>query len=224
MAILEILTLPDPRLKQVSEPVVTFDAELRAFVADLEETGLAENTAILFFSDHGDMMGDHGLPTKGSWHFDACCRIPLILALPGGPQGTVVEQTVTNLDVFPTVLALAGVPCSVPIEGDSLLPLAQGERLDRPDAALVETYGSYGDEYGPFRSRSVVTPTARLTRFEDGHGLLFDLTNDPDETVDLYDQPAARDLQSGLERTMLDLITRQYLQLPLRHKHPIGGH
>lgn len=204
--------------------VAFLDEQVGRLVAYLEETGLAEDTAILFFSDHGDMMGDHGLPTKGSWHFDACCRIPLILALPGGPQGSVVEQTVTNLDIFPTVLALAGVPCSVPIEGDSLLPLVRGEALDRPDAALVETYGSYGDEYGPFRARSVVTPTARLTRFEDGHGLLFDLTSDPDETVDLYDQPAARELQCGLERTMLDLITRQYLQLPLRHKHPIGGH
>jgi len=204
--------------------VAFLDEQVGRLVAYLEEAGLAEDTAILFFSDHGDMMGDHGLPTKGSWHFDACCRIPLILALPGGPRGKVVEQTVTNLDIFPTVLALAGVPGSVPIEGDSLLPLAQGGTLDRPDAALVETYGSYGDEYGPFRARSVVTPTARLTRFEDGHGLLFDLTRDPDETVDLYDQPAARDLQCSLERTMLDLITRQYLQLPLRHKHPIGGH
>lgn len=204
--------------------VAFLDEQVGRLVAYLEEAGLADDTAILFFSDHGDMMGDHGLPTKGSWHFDACCRVPMILALPGGPQGRVVEQTVTNLDVFPTVLGLAGVPCSVPIEGDSLLPLAHGESLDRPDAALIETYGSYGDQYGPFRARSVVTPSARLTRCEDGHGLLFDLTTDPDERASQYDHPSARDLQGALERTMLDLITRQYLQLPLRHKHPIGGH
>jgi arylsulfatase A-like enzyme len=201
------------------------DEQVGRLVDYLERARLAEDTAILLFSDHGDMMGDHGLPTKGSWHFDACCRVPMILALPGGEeQGRVVEQTVTNLDVFPTVLELAGVHCSVPIEGDSLLPLAHGETLDRPDAALIETYGSYGDEYGPFRARSVVTPDARLTRFEDGHGLLFDLADDPDETVDLYDHPQAHALQCSLERTMLDLITRQYHNLPLRHKHPIGGH
>ena len=69
-----------------------------------------------------------------------------------------------------------------------------------------------------------MTPTARLTRCEDGHGLLFELTADPDEKTNRYDDPSARDLQGALERTMLDLITRQYLQLPLRHKHPIGGH
>jgi arylsulfatase A-like enzyme len=201
------------------------DEQIGRLVSYLEEDGLADDTAILFFSDHGDMMGDHALPTKGSWHFDACCRVPMILAIPGEERpGRVIGQTVTNLDVFPTVLALAGVPCSVPIEGDSLLPVLRGEALDRPDAALVETYGSYGDEYGPFRSRSVMTPTARLTRFEDGHGLLFDMMADRDETVDLYDHPAARDLQCSLQRTMLDLITRQSMQLPLRHKHPIGGH
>ncbi|MDX9979566.1 MAG: sulfatase-like hydrolase/transferase [Lentisphaeria bacterium] len=200
------------------------DEQVGRLVSYLEAAGLADNTAILFFADHGDMMGDHGLPTKGSWHFDACCRIPLILAVPGEAEGKTVGQTVTNLDLFPTVLALADVPCSVPVEGDNLLPLLRGEPLDRPDAALVETYGSYGDVYGPFRARSAMTPAARLTRFEDGHGLLFDLADDPGETLNLYDQPAARDLQCAMEHTMLDLVTRQYRHLPRRQRHPTGGH
>ena len=200
------------------------DEQVGRLLAYLDEAGLADDTAILFFSDHGDMMGDHGLPTKGAWHFDACCRVPMILTVPGQLGGRVVGQIVTNLDVFPTVLALAGVPCAVPIEGESLLPLSVGETLDRPDAALVESYGSYGDEYGPFRARSVMTPEARLTRFEDGHGLLFDLAEDPDETVSLYDRPDQQGLKCRLQGTMLDLITRQSVHLPRRHKHPIGGH
>ena len=200
------------------------DEQVGRLVEFLEEADLADNTAILLFSDHGDMMGDHGLPTKGAWHFDACCRVPMILSVPGRPQGRVVAQAVTNLDVFPTVLELAGVPCSVPVEGDSLLAFACGETVERPDAALVESYGSYGDQDGVFRARSVVTPTARLTRFGDGQGLLFNLFGDPHETVSLYDQSGARDLQHALERTMLDLVDRQYRQLPLRHKHPVGGH
>lgn len=196
---------------------------LRAALANL---GLADDTILIFTADHGDMLGDHGLPTKGPWHFDACIRIPLIVAGPGVRRGVVERQIVTNLDLFPTITDLAGAVHSVPVEGLSLAPLLRGHAaLERPNAAIVETYGSY-QRVGPdVEARTVVTPSARLTLFgDDSGGMLFDLTADPDERVNLFGRPEAAPLERELRDQMLTMMARQYHPLPQRNRHPLGRH
>ncbi|OGV66299.1 MAG: hypothetical protein A3K19_14045 [Lentisphaerae bacterium RIFOXYB12_FULL_65_16] len=200
------------------------DDQVGRIWAAVQRRGLADNTLLIFTSDHGDMLGDHGLATKGAWHFDACCHVPLLIAGPGVmPRRE--GRMVTLLDLFPTVTDYAGAPCTVPIEGLSVRPLLEGRGgLDRPDAALVETYGSYGVMDAAVCAKSVITPKANLTLFGDRTGMLFDLASDPAETVNLFGSPQARPLEAEMRDLMRDLLIRQNEPLPLRGKHPTAQH
>ncbi len=201
------------------------DEQVGRIRAALEAEGLADSTVILFTADHGDMLGDYGLPTKGPWHFDACMRVPLLVAGPGVRAAAVEPRTVTNLDLFPTITELAGAAHDTALEGRSLVPLCRGAgTLDRPDAALVETYGSYRTLGAHVQATTVVTPHARLTRFGDGGGMLFDLDRDPQERTNLYDRSEAAGLRAELTDLMLDLVMRQYQPLPNRNRQMwVGG-
>lgn len=201
--------------------VAFIDEQVGRLVQWLTDHGLRDDTAILVSADHGDMLGDFGFPTKGAWHFDACCRVPLILCAPGLTPGR-SQRMVSNLDIAPTILDLAGVDHEIPLEGCSLC--AADAVTGRPDAALVETFGSYGCTDTDCRARSVFTPSARLTLFGDGAGMLFDLDNDPDERHNLFTDADHGDLRVSLERLMLTLIDRQDRPLPNRNRHPSGGH
>ena len=201
------------------------DEQVGRLRAYLEAQGLAEDTVILLTADHGDMMGDHGLPTKGAWHFDACMRVPFIVAGPGIPPGTVQDRVVTNLDLFPTIVDFADAEHDAPVEGRSLRGLLAGaDDLDRPDAALIETYGSYADTDRHLWARTVATPDARFTLFGDGSGMLFDMASDPHETTNLFGQPSTRATEGRMKDLMLELLDRQNLPLPARNRHPTALH
>ncbi len=96
-------------------------------ISALEDSGLTENTAVVFASDHGDMLGERGMWYKKTL-FDPAIQVPLILAMPGGKAGR--EATPVSLvDIFPTLLDIAGVPAEAirtPIDGRSLLPALEG--------------------------------------------------------------------------------------------------
>lgn len=197
------------------------DEQIGRLLNWLQENGLAEETAIVFSADHGDMLGDFAIPTKGAWHFDACCRVPLLVRVPGSsPQ--ISERMVSNLDLFPTFMDLFGITHEVPLEGISLLDDQAAAK--RPNAAYVETFGSYGCLERACRARSVFTPTYRLTRFGDGSGMLFDLMTDPSEQYNRYHEAEYGQIRAEMERLMLDLIDRQDLPLPNRNRHPSAQH
>ena len=205
--------------------IAFIDEQVGRLCAFLEEEGLEEETVIIFAADHGDAMGDHGFPVKGAWHFDACIRAPLLIAGPGVASGRVAEQVVTNLDLFPTVLAMAGVAHQVPLEGMSLRPLLEGEGwLDRPNAALIESYSSYGNMAHALRAWTVATPDSRYTRFGGGEGMLFDLADDADEQVNLCGRPGAAALEGRMKDLLLEMSMRRYLPLSHRRKHPFALH
>ncbi|NOY81060.1 MAG: sulfatase-like hydrolase/transferase [Kiritimatiellaeota bacterium] len=202
------------------------DEQVGRLLDFLEHTGLARNTLVLFTADHGDMLGDHGFPTKGAWHFDACRRVPLIVA---GPQvhPRTFPGVVSLLDLFPTIADYACDRPSAfpPIEGRSLRPLLEGGTdPDRPKAVLVESYGSYGNTDLELTARSVVTVQHAYTRFGNGDELLFDLGADPDECVNLACRKEARQWKHALRAAMLDCMTRRYAPLPLRCRHPAARH
>jgi choline-sulfatase len=202
------------------------DEQVGRLMEALVDQGIRDDTVVIFTADHGDMLGDHGLPTKGPWHFDACMRVPLLIAGPGLQQGAVVDRVVTNLDLFPTITDFAGVDHDVPVEGESLRPLsarpaATGSdslSAQRLNAALVETYGSYGTTLPQIRTRTVVTPDARLTLFEDGAAMLFDLAQDP------LEMQAVSSLERNLGILLNRLTAHQYRRLPTWNRHPTAGH
>lgn len=99
------------------------DAELARVFERLRELGLAENTLVVFSSDHGEEFLEHGASFHGRSVYGEVARIPLLMWGAGVPAGRVVEQTVSSIDVMPTLLELASVTTEAPMQGRSLAPL-----------------------------------------------------------------------------------------------------
>jgi arylsulfatase A-like enzyme len=172
------------------------DDQIARLINVLEEKGVRGQTVFVFTTDHGDLLGDHALPTKGIKPYDTGIRCPLILAGPGIETG-VVDDLVCTLDFFPSFCDLAGIPEEerIPHEGRSFVPGSRGEKRD---AVLV----------GYQNMHTVVTDDRwRLTVWdgEDG-GQLFDLANDPQEQQNRYHDP---DCAARRERMLRELIRLQ---------------
>ncbi len=148
----------------------------------LETTGQAENTVILFTSDHGDMLGDKGLWFKMSF-FEGASRVPLMIAGPGITSGS-VDAPVSLLDVAPTLAGLAGAEASDWGDGESLLPLLEGAERTAPVAMEYAAEGSVAPmvalRYGKWKYiRCAADPEQ-----------LFDLDADPHERRNLAGEAA----------------------------------
>ena len=108
--------------------VELIDHNVGRLLDHLEESGQRENTLFIFTSDHGEMLGDHGLISKGCRFYEGLVRVPLIMALPGRfRDARRCEALVELIDIAPTLLDLAGVPHPPRMQGRSLLPILAGE-------------------------------------------------------------------------------------------------
>jgi len=189
------------------------DDQIGRLVSWLKETGEWERTILVFTSDHGEMLGDHGLLTKGAKHYDAGIRCPLIVA--GGPvQAGTSEALISTLDFFPTFCEWAGVGDEdlPPLEGQSFAPACRGEGLGGPNCVAVAAH----------TVTSVITTDGwRLTRFlDDGKGQMFDLVNDPDEQQNRYDAPDCSSKKVELLEKLTEIATAparvyQYRNMPV---------
>jgi arylsulfatase A-like enzyme len=169
--------------------------------AELERLGLAADTVIVFTSDHGDFLGDHQLLLKGPVHYEGLVRTPFIWKDPALSTPRVSAALVHAADLAPTVLARAGVTAFNGIQGVSLLPLIGGGEEPRRDELVIEEEGqrTYLGFSGRVRMRSLVTAHHRLSVY-DGvpWGELYDLGEDPHETVNLWDDASSTKLRAEL--------------------------
>ncbi|MCK0150118.1 alkaline phosphatase family protein [Marivita sp. S6314] len=177
------------------------DDQMGELMAFLDAKGLTDETMIIFTSDHGDYLGDHWLGEKELFH-DPSARIPLIVVDPSpeadATRGTVSEALVEAIDLTPTFLEYFGGQ-NVPhiIEGKSLLPLLHG----KTDALRDFVVSEYDYSFRQVRRRlGVSVSDAKLTMVFDGRWkyifaegfrpMLFDLETDPNEFIDLGNNPA----------------------------------
>jgi choline-sulfatase len=201
------------------------DDQVGRIVQAIEERGLRDTTRVLFTSDHGDLLGDHGLPYKGAWHYDACVRVPLIAWGPGIRSG-VCDAPVETMDLYPTVLDLAGAKDSPATEGRSLMPWMRGERPARwRSEAYSESYATYDNVEQRNWARTVRTSDYRYTLYAAGGGeMLFDLRADPDEQRNLAGDPAYASVRHELRGRLLERIIGQDEPLPTRNLFQMAGH
>ena len=163
-----------------------------AVMGTLEHLGVAENTILVFTSDHGEMLGAHGgQPYLKQVAWDESAHVPLLFRWPalGGRQGRVLETALTTPDILPTLLGLARIAVPKSIEGEDLSGLIRGGR-ERPDrAALYMAVAPFGG--GAFNREYRAIRTSRYTyvRRLDGPWLLFDDQHDPYQRNNLLGQP-----------------------------------
>ena len=192
--------------------IALIDHNVGRILIALEEAGLAENTIVIYISDHGDWLGDHGLILKGPMHYEGLLRVPMIVKGPGVPAGKRVEEPVSTLDLGPTFCDYGEADPLLPQHGQSLRPLIEGEA--RRDFAMNE-WDLLPTRAGVALSlRTVRTRRHKLTvDLISGAGELYDLQADPDEMENLFDAPAAApvksDLMTMLERRPEDIRPQQ---------------
>lgn len=168
----------------------------------LRQQGILDNTIVVFASDHGEYLGDHGLYLKGPMMYESVLRVGMVMAGPGIPQDQVIDQPVSTLDLAPTFMQWADVEPTQGLHGQSLLPLIH-EGAQR-EAARSEWRVHPARLGFPLDLRVVRTERYKCT-FElcSAAGELYDLQEDPYEMVNRFGDPAIRDVQEHLHALML---------------------
>jgi len=179
--------------------IALIDHNVGRLMKALEDNGLAENTIVIYMSDHGDWLGDHGLVLKGPMHYEGLLRVPLIVRGPGIVANAVVEEPVSTLDIGPTLYDYANCEASLTQHGTSLRRLLEGEQeireCARSEWELLPTRAGVA-----LSLRVVRTKTHKLTMdLESGTGELYDLVEDPHELHDRFNDPAYAGVRSELE-------------------------
>ena len=172
--------------------ITAIDSEVGRIVDVLKETGQYDNTIIVFTSDHGDMLGGHGLCTKGiGTAYEEVYNIPLIIRAPGTSVGREDADTLTSLvDVGPTLLDLCGAEPLEGVHGRSLRSVLEGA------SEPAEWRSAYAEFYGQrfvYTQRIVWEGDWKYVFSPGGVDELYDLAEDPHERNNLADDPAHRD-------------------------------
>lgn len=181
------------------------DAEVGRILDRIDALGLADNTLIVFTTDHGHFLGQHGLVAKGPFHYEDMLRIPMIVRMPGKvPAGAVSQDLQSLVDLAPSFLDFAGLPIPGEMQGVSQWNNWQGgaaardfalcENRHNPRMPHVETYIERDHKISVYR--------------EADYGELFDLANDPGETCNLWDDPDAQPLKARLLLAMVQAIMK----------------
>lgn len=184
------------------------DYEIGRVLDALDETGLAEDTLVVFASDHGDMLGDHGLLTKGPFFYEGAVRVPLILRWPGQlAAGSRVAGLVNLVDFAPTMLEAAGVETPRTMQGRSLLPAARGEAWSSRESTLCFYRESETPRVPPVHATMLRTARYKLVAHHGSReGELYDLETDPDETRNLWWEDRHRQVRDELLHQLLDSL------------------
>lgn len=185
------------------------DDQVGRMIEAIESSGQRDNTIVIFTSDHGEMLGDHGLLLKGCRFYEGAVHVPLIISWPETFCDALRSDALVELtDIVPTLLDVVGLPIPDNVQGKSLLPILTGEadpsvhrdfvRSEYHDA-LDRPYASHANMIFDGRHKLVVYH---------GHdvGELYDLWEDPGEFRNLWNSPGALPLKCSLMKRIFDAV------------------
>lgn len=190
------------------------DAQFGRILDGLKENKLDKNTIIVFWSDHGYNLGQHGQWMKQSL-FENAVRVPLIISVPGGLTGRISKRTVGLIDIYPTLSELCNLPANNKLSGISLVPL-----LKKPDMVWIRPAFSQVTR-GSIRGYSVRTDQWRYTEWDGGKAgvELYNELNDPGEITNLAKTPENKKVVSELSALIKKksaedtMLTHKYINL-----------
>jgi len=182
-------------------------------VIDAVDRCARDDTVIVFTSDHGTMMGAHGITNKGPVMYDEITRIPLIVRMPGGaPAGRVERTLASHADLLPTMLELAGADVPDLLSGESLAPLLRGDEADADRSVVIEfdRFDVDNDAVGEFLPiRCIVRGDYKLViNLLDTVDELYHMADDPAEVVNLIGDPAHAEARDRLHDELLAWMDR----------------
>jgi arylsulfatase A-like enzyme len=190
------------------------DDSLGRMLDFLDRSGLARSTAVLFMSDHGELLGDYGMTHKNPTFYDCLTRIPVLLREPSGSwAGRTFGGLVEEVDLAPTLLELLGVDVPATMVGRSLVGAIDARRRKWRDSILCEAGGGAPTWTRPIRGANLKAPFAptsfgpgamvrqgswKLSVYHDDRCELYNLADDPLEMRNRFDDPACRDVRNRM--------------------------
>jgi len=189
--------------------ITAIDDQVGRILKTLKENGQDENTIILFTSDHGDMLGSHGLRRKRKPHEESA-GIPGILRWPAKiPAGKVVDTLFSHVDMPVTLLSLVGLPVPKNMQGSDLAPVALGHTTKGPDAVFLQIFVPYRPDQIEKPWRGIITDRYTYARYEDGPWLLFDNQQDPWQMTNLATDAKSSSLIKSLDQKLTAMMKKQ---------------
>lgn len=188
-------------MRDYLKTVKSLDDNIGRLMEELKKEGLLENTLVVYASDQGFYMGEHGWFDK-RFMYEESMRTPLIMRLPEGfsHRGD-ISQLVQNIDYTPTFLEFAGIPIPKDIQGVSLMPLLKGEKPANWRKSLYYHYYEFPAEHMVSRHYGVRTERYKLIHFygDIDEWELYDLQEDPMEMHNLYGKPGREEITKELK-------------------------
>jgi arylsulfatase A-like enzyme len=162
----------------------------------LDALGLTENTLVVFTTDHGHFLGQHGLTAKGAFHYEDLLRIPMLARFPGHiSAGTHTTSLQSLIDLAPTILAAAGIPAPPLMQGVDQMPVWKGLTVQARDHVIVENRHQPTNVH----IRSYINDRYKITLYRDQEvGELFDLVDDPGEIHNRFDDRGYAEIKAHL--------------------------
>ncbi|MEO1018694.1 MAG: sulfatase-like hydrolase/transferase [Pseudomonadota bacterium] len=185
------------------------DHEFGRLLDALDAMGELDNTLIIFHSDHGEMLGDHGLLYKGCRFFEGLVHVPLMIAWPGKVREKLKSDALVELvDLAPTMLDAAGIEVPSSMQGESLWPILTGAKdpiFHKPHVVshFYDAIGSSSNSPGSHGTMYMDGRYKHIVYHGTGLGELFDLELDPGEFVNLW-------LERDVTALQFDLLTRHF--------------
>lgn len=162
----------------------------------LDELDLADNTVVIFTSDHGHFLGHHGLIAKGPFHYEDMIKVPFIVRCPGLiPQGKITDELQSLVDLSPSMLSLCGLPVPRTMTGIDQSQLWSGKAVNVRNHIICENH------YDPttVHLKTYVNKRYKITvYYNQEYGELFDLEKDPKEVMNLWDDPSYSQVKSDM--------------------------
>jgi arylsulfatase len=217
--------------------VSLIDDSVGRILKALSDLKLRDNTIIVFTSDHGDVLGDHGIWYKGFYHYASCACTALIVNWPGRVKaGKVVTNIVQQIDIFPTLTALAGAPNPPGVQGRSQTDVLTTDTTSTGyESALIE-FGMSGASAPGLAPPILFSPrvpdsgsipdlyTLRTLNWRmsyypgQEYGELYDLEKDPGEFTNRWKDPSLASVRRTLKEQLLDRVLQTHNPLPIREE------
>jgi arylsulfatase A-like enzyme len=201
--------------------VAMVDKEVGDILDTIRQSGQEDNTVVIFSTDHGDQLLEHGLVDKNVF-FEASVRVPFLTSLPSRVKPGRREELIEMVDVLPTLFDICGVPIPTRVQGRSLAPLVTGSPYTPREYAFAEniipeviTGGTMdlpyvpGEGVGGIRhpdAKMIRTSRWKLNHYPGNGGELYDLQSDPGEERNLYADAAHQPLMRELKDRLLDFL------------------
>lgn len=192
--------MPDSTMRRnmaVYYGMVSFmDRQIGLILDKLDDLGIADNTLVVFTTDHGHFLGQHGLTAKGAFHYEDMLRLPFLVRFPDVvPANRTSDSLQSLVDLAPTFLAASGIPIPGVMQGVDQMPVWTGEAAKARDEVIVE----FRHQPTLLQLRTYIDNRYKLTLYRDRpYGELFDLETDPGEVNNLWDDPGKTSLKLEL--------------------------